>query len=731
MSGDTVKLDIPQHLRLPAMPPERHTPMPQQSLAQPPEARQRPAGRRATGTPAWRRWLVFGSSLAIAAAVVNEMRIILAVGGLSAVEYVVLFLFSLNFLWISFSFASALPGALRLLFRRRSSSDAKIVPRGRTAVLMPVYNERPEIYFATLERMIRAVQANGHAACFDWFVLSDTNNGDIALAEESMFLALRQRLARDKSASRVWYRRRVKNQGRKAGNIQDFCERWGAGFDYLVVLDADSVMEAETLIELVRRMEADPEAGLIQTVPRLIGGATLLARLQQFASRVYGPVIAAGLAWWSGREGNFWGHNAILRREAFMRAAGLPRLPGNPPLGGHILSHDFVEAALMRRAGWHVVIADDLAGSYEQSPASIVELAKRDRRWCQGNLQHTKVLRARGLHWVSRVHLLMGVMSYLSSPLWLFLILAGLALALQAHFIRPEYFPQAFALFPTWPMIDAERALRLFFISMLVLFTPKMLGLIGFILSPRNRREAGGVLRLLAGFVGEVLLSALLAPVMMLMHCKAVREVLFGKDSGWVPTSRGDDSVPFRELLRFHAWHMITGALLAVAAVLDSLHLLAWLSPALIGLLLAAPLSAAMGSSRWGGAFRKAGVLLTPEEHSPAGIITPSETVDAAYRYYLSHRLDFPKLIGDRGRALMHLALMDKADAALPGEDSAEDATVTVKILNAGNRKEAALKLNNREQALVLGNPTLFKWLAGLHDRDVDQGVVIQARQAN
>lgn len=217
---------------------------------------------------------------------------------------------------------------------------------------------------------------------------------------------------------------------------------------------------------------------MIQTIPALINGTTLMARVQQFAARIYGPVVGTGLAWWVQKEGNFWGHNAIIRTEAFMSAAGLPHLSGRPPFGGHILSHDFVEAALIRRAGWSVTIAADLSGSFEECPPSIIDLAVRDRRWCQGNLQHSRIIGTKGLHWISRLHLTTGIMSYLSSPFWLLLILSGLLLALQAHFIRPEYFTEQFSLFPTWPVMDSARALQLFYITMGILFSPKIFGLL-------------------------------------------------------------------------------------------------------------------------------------------------------------------------------------------------------------------------------------------------------------
>ena len=265
---------------------------------------------------------------------------------------------------------------------------------GRVAVALPTYNECPDRIFAAVEAMGLGVAEAGHGRAFDWFVLSDTTDPLVALQEQAAFKEARHRLA---GRAAVYYRRRIRNIARKPGNIADFCRRWGGGYDYLLVLDADSLMEPATIVELARRMEADPAAGIIQTVPRLVAGRTLFARLQQFAGRMYGQVIAAGFAWWTGSEGNYWGHNAIIRMRAFTESAGLPVLSGKPPFGGHVLSHDFVEAALIRRSGWSVIVADDLDGSFEEGPSTIAGLAARDRRWCQGNLQHVRFLSARRL----------------------------------------------------------------------------------------------------------------------------------------------------------------------------------------------------------------------------------------------------------------------------------------------------------------------------------------------
>jgi len=382
----------------------------------------------------------------------------------------------------------------------------------------------------------------------------------------------------------------------------------------MVVLDADSTMSASTLASLARSMAADPAAGIIQTMPLLAGRMGLLARMQQFAGAAYGSVVASGLAAWHGRDGSYWGHNAIIRIAAFAAAAGLPELKGKKPFGGHVLSHDFVEAALMRRAGWAVYMLPELEGSFEQSPPGFIELAARDRRWTQGNLQHLKVITASGLHWMSRLHLLQGIMSYLASPLWLALILIGLGLSLQAHFAVLDYFPDGLALFPSWPIFDPQRALRLFGFTMVVLLLPKVLGTALVLADSERRRAFGGGIAVLASLVAEIFLSSLMAPVMMLVQTMAVASIVMGRDAGWAPQNRADGGLAFGLALRFHAGHMIFGLLLAAAAAAVSPSTVLWLLPLVAGLILAAPLTWFTASPASGRRARALGLFVTPAE---------------------------------------------------------------------------------------------------------------------
>ena len=252
---------------------------------------------------------------------------------------------------------------------------------------------------------------------------------------------------------------------------------WGKRYDYFICLDADSLMTGDTLVYLARLMDMNPKAGLIQTSPQPIGGKTLFARIQQFASALYNPLFALGTAFWYPGRSNYWGHNAIIRTEAFMTDAGLPILPGKPPLGGEILSHDFVEAALLARSGWSVWLVPEVGGSYEELPPTLADYAQRDQRWCQGNLQHSRLLPMKGLLAVSRMHLLFGVMSYMASVFWLALLMFATLESAWLNTANWAYFPDAGSLFPTWPVSKTFEMLGLYSITMGMLFVPKLMAM--------------------------------------------------------------------------------------------------------------------------------------------------------------------------------------------------------------------------------------------------------------
>lgn len=512
-----------------ALPPEAPVEMVEQSLW----TRQATVSRSPFGPRAalLRRILVIGGTIALTALAAYQMYLVLTVKGPTLLQVIVLGLYVALFAWIAFSFMSAIIGFFVYISGNGESlsiHSGDLLPEitTRCALLIPTYNEEPRRLFARAEAIFESVALTKLTQHFDFFILSDTADPEIWIEEEMRFFELRDRST---AYRRVFYRHRSNNEGRKAGNIADWTRRFGGHYESMIVLDADSLITGSTIVRLVHALEHHPHVGLIQTLPTIVNAATLFARLQQFASRLYGPLVGYGISWWHCAEGNYWGHNAIIRVSAFASAAGLPTLRGGPPFGGPIMSHDFVEAALMRRMGWAVHVAPQLTGSYEESPPTLDDYTVRDRRWCQGNLQHTAVLAARGLHWVSRLHLLTGIGSYVTAPMWLGFLLLGVLISLQAHFIRPEYFAPGFSLFPQWPTEDPYRAAFVFAGTMGILIFPKILGLVAFLLNHSGRT---GFIRVIFSVIMEIIISGLLAPVMMWRQSVAVVQILSGKDAG-------------------------------------------------------------------------------------------------------------------------------------------------------------------------------------------------------
>ncbi|WP_395698312.1 glucans biosynthesis glucosyltransferase MdoH [Methylocella sp.] len=642
------------------------------------------------------RLFVFGGCLALTAYGAYEMYGVVSVGGVTLLEWVLLILFVANFSWIALAFTSAIAGLFWLLFRAPPAPATPAALRERTAIAMPIYNEAPARIFSALEAMIEEVDGSGLGGAFDWFFLSDTTDPDVFLAEERAYVALRERVG---AKANVYYRHRPKNVNRKAGNIEDFVTRWGGRYAHMVVLDADSLMTGHAIVSLAAAMEADPDAGIIQTLPLIINRNTLFARLQQFAARIYGPVIGAGVAVWMGRRGNYWGHNAIIRTRAFAAHCGLPTLPGRPPLGGHILSHDFVEAALILRAGYGVYMLPTLAGSYEESPPSLIDLSARDRRWCQGNLQHLRVLSAKGFRLASRQHFITGIVAYVASPLWMLQILVGVVIVLQATYVRPEYFTNDFMLFPTWPRFDAARSLQLFALTMAILLAPKFMGLLLALLQRRTRRGCGGAARLVVSSLFEIVMSALLAPIMMLIQAGHVLHFVFGFDTGWDPQRRDDGSIPFWAIVRRHRAHVALGVVMLIAGFMIAPSLAAWMSPTIVGLILAIFLSWSTGLLGVGLAFRRAGLLLTPEEQSKPPLVARANELAR------KSPDEEGAPLGDRRFWRLHLAWLPQD--LKRGEITADWAIAKAKLDEAKTREEAFAAMKPRERMAMLGDRDL------------------------
>ncbi|HEY4068404.1 MAG TPA: glucans biosynthesis glucosyltransferase MdoH [Burkholderiaceae bacterium] len=556
----------------------------------------------------------------------DTMIDVLPLHGGSWPEQGLLLLFAVLFAWISAGFWTGVMGAWVLLRGKDRNAvtnslrgpQQPIAAEARTAIIMPICNEDVSTVFAGLRATYESLaRSEGHGQ-FDFFILSDTNQPDLRAAEQAAWTQLVGALKRDDGTPvRVYYRWRQHRSKRKAGNVADFCRRWGADYRYMVVLDADSVMTGDCLTGLVRLMEAHTDAGIIQTAPRACGHETLHARIQQFGSRVYGPLFTAGMHFWQLGESHYWGHNAILRVAPFIEHCALAPIPGQTSLSGDVMSHDFVEAALMRRAGWKVWIAYDLDGSYEQVPPNLLTEVQRDRRWCHGNLQNSRLMFEPGLHPVHRTVFLTGVLAYASAPLWLaFLLVSTVLFASQVHEI-PKYFIEPYQLFPIWPTVNLKLMLTLFGLTAVLLLAPKLMSLL--IITLRGQaREFGGVLRLWGGAVIEFLHSLLLAPVRMLFHSQFVLAALTGWKLDWKSPPRGESVTPWSEALRRHGVHSLLAVVWVGAILYSGAAFPWWLSPIIVGLLAAIPISAWASHSGPGRWLRARGVLLIPEEvHEP------------------------------------------------------------------------------------------------------------------
>ena len=696
-----------------ALPEAAPLDMPVQSLGTAPTR-----GGRLESSPrgiAARRLFVIGGAVALTAAGGERMYYVLNGNGPSVLGILVLALFVALFAWIALAFTSALGGFASVLahggLRLGIARDGPLPTLGtRTALLMPTYNEDPARVMAGLQAMLESLAATGQLAAFDVFILSDTTDAEVWIAEEAAFLALRQRTG---FAERIFYRRRPKNTERKAGNVADWVRRFGAAYPQMLTLDADSVMEGATVVRLAAAMERHPDVALIQTLPAIVNGSTLFARMQQFAGGVYGPLIAHGIAWWHGAEGNYWGHNAVIRTAAFAQQAGLPLLPGRRPFGGHILSHDFVEAGLMRRGGWAIHMVPGLGGSYEESPPSLTDVAVRDRRWCQGNLQHAGVLPARGLHWVSRLHLLMGIGSYVTSPLWLVFLLLGVLIALQQRFVRPEYFGSGKSLFPRWPQVDPVLAEYVFIGTMAVLLAPKLLAYVALLFDGRRRRACGGAARALLSLLIETLVGGLVAPIAMLIQSVGVAQILAGRDSGWNTQRRDDGGVPWRAVWAGYWRYTAFGLALAATAYAVSPALFLWMTPVLAGLALAVPLVLLTASRGVGVALRRLGLLLIPEERAPPAVLARAGELQRGLRTAPPDDA-ITRLLRDPALLAHHLAMLPSPRRRGDGPVDAALAVGLAKLADADTLPQALATLAHAERAAVLGTAEGVRLLARL-----------------
>nr|WP_299240599.1 glucans biosynthesis glucosyltransferase MdoH [uncultured Halomonas sp.] len=589
-----------------------------------------PVRRRRIPFLALRRFVFFALAILTAAQGSYMMLDILRANGLTLLELTIWILFVVMFIWLSISFWMGIAGFLVVAFKRDPITlgparplDQTLDPTRRIALVMPIYNEDVERVVAGLEATCHSLIETGQAAAFDVYLLSDSTDDAVAAREKHAATLLRSRLAPDLT---FYYRRRDDNTGRKVGNLAEFCCRWGHFYESMLIIDADSVMGGRTMVGMAATMQANPRLGLLQTVPLPVRAETLFGRFLQFAATLHSPMLAAGQSVWQGDSANYWGHNAILRVSAFIESCGLPVLPGEPPLGGEILSHDFVEAALLRRAGWEVRLHAGVEESFEELPSNIIDYAKRDRRWCQGNMQHLRLLFARKLHWINRLHFLFGALAFMASLIWIVMLLLSTADAVLLAVSKVQFFTQNYQLFPQWPESRVTLIASLLVITVIMLVLPKLLGLLVALM--HRRQEYGGGIKLTISALLEIVYSILLAPLMMAFHAWFVLSILLGRTVSWSSQSRGGRLIPWREAWR-RTWSTTTlGILWGTISYYYSPLFFWWLSPVLLGMVTSILLIRFTSSIRAGEWLKRQGLLCIPAEVQKPGVLRHLERIE-------------------------------------------------------------------------------------------------------
>jgi membrane glycosyltransferase len=558
-----------------------------------------------------RRLIVFGLTGGSLIGLGLAMAEIQGSGGWSPARLAILLLFLAGLPWTLLAFWNSVIGfiILRLVADpaaytnpalRRMAKDAPLT--SRVAVCLAIRHEVVDRAFTRLAAMIESLEATGWSRCFGFHVLSDSSRLEVVAAEERAFAALK---ARHPRPGFLHYRRRPANIGYKAGNLREFAEGAAGSYDHMIVLDADSLMSGASLLRLVRVMEANPRLGILQTLVTGRPSESAFARIFQFGMRHSMRTHTIGIAWWQGPSGPYWGHNAIIRLVPFIAHCRLPLLPGRPPLGGHVLSHDQVEAALMRASGYEVrVIADELE-SWEENPPSLPDFIKRDLRWCQGNMQYLRVIGRPGLGAMGRFQLLNAMFMYLGAPLWVLMLAAGLVGALLPSPSHGLPFPSGLAF-------------ALYIATLLLGFMPRLLGMADIMLQPARRAAYGGGGCLLAGAVVDMVFSLFMGPIMMVAVSVFLAGLPFGRCIAWQPQKRDGHRVFLAEALQGLWPQLLFGALLAVGIAMLAPWSLAWALPTVLALAVAIPFAMATASPWAGRWMMRWRLCALPDEYAPA-----------------------------------------------------------------------------------------------------------------
>lgn len=567
-----------------------------------------PTGLQTTAELRRRRLIVTALNVATWLAMMWAAARILGAGGWSVVDMVLFACFAIGTPWTVLGFWNAVIGLWLLHVHKNpmlevapfaAAGDVPSSIQIRTAIFMTVRNEDPARAILRLKTVKASLDATGHGHTFSYFVLSDTSDPAVAAAEEK---AVAEWKAADQDADRIVYRRRSENTGFKAGNVRDFCERWGRDFELMLPLDADSLMSGPAIVKMVKMMQAHPRIGILQSLVVGMPSSSAFARIFQFGMRHGMRSYTMGQAWWVGDCGPFWGHNALVRIKPFHEQCELPMLPGKPPLGGHVLSHDQVEATLMRRAGYEVRVLPVEIGSWEENPPTMLDFAKRDVRWCQGNMQYIKLLGLPGLYAMSRFQLVWAILMFLGIPAWTLMIALLPVAAWDAKGISD--YPAGLAIF-------------LYVIFFVMYLSPKIAGLIDAVLTKGGVASFGGPVRFAVSAALELVFSFLQGAVSTIRTTIFMIGLAFGKSVVWGGQSRDAYGISWRTAAE-NLWpQTLFGVIVCGLLLLISPAVFWWSLPLTAGYLLAIPFAVVTASPAVGRILKRLGIAGIPEDFNP------------------------------------------------------------------------------------------------------------------
>jgi membrane glycosyltransferase len=584
-----------------------------QGLAAPEDAQQvpglTPAGLQSQAVLAMRRRLVLVLNLTTLAALLYGLSRVLGAGGWTVADVAIFVAFLFGAPWTVLGFWNAVIGlwllhgvedGMQRVAPFAAAGDEPTPIAIRSAILMTLRNEDPARAFQRLRVVKDSLDATGEGGWFDFFVLSDSDDPAVSAAEEELATAWQRETGED---GRITYRRRSDNAGFKAGNVRDFCDRWGTEYEVMLPLDADSVMSGEAIVKLTRMMQAYPRLGILQSLVVGMPSKSAFARVFQFGMRQGMRPYTMGSAWWIGDCGPFWGHNAMVRIAPFRDGCHLPVLPGGPPLGGAVMSHDQVEATLMRRAGYEVRVLPHEMGSWEENPPTMLDFAKRDLRWCLGNLQYLKLLDLPGLRPMSRFQLVWAILMFLGLPAWTLMIALLPLKVIEDRGI--EAYP-------------AGLAAGLYLLFLCMYLSPKLAGFADILLTKGSAARYGGRRRFVVSAAIEVVFAFLQGAVSSFRTTLFMVGLLFGRARiGWNGQARDARALSLATAFAGLWPHLLFAAYLFGALAVLSPAVLLWSLPLTAGYLLAIPFAMATALPALGAWFARRGLCGIPEDFDP------------------------------------------------------------------------------------------------------------------